>query len=135
MGAKVTFPRTIKPLPTFSTPAADRRRSLRVSRARSYLERRRLRIERQWIEKIELERDRVFALVERAAPYIDAVSLQGKQGWLPSTKLKLVYWTVRSGPNPDNSFAALNFIERMLRTARERHLEGLDPNPWLGAAE
>jgi hypothetical protein len=103
----------------------------RQARGLHLLQLRQRAIERAWINRIEIERDRVFALVEQAAPYIDAVTILERRGWLPSPLLKLTYWTVRTGPNPDNSFAALNYIERMLDLARERHAQGLDPNPFI----
>jgi hypothetical protein len=72
----------------------------------------------------------LFAIIDRASVFIDEGTPPHK--WLPSTALKIGYYMFATSDSPNALATAARFVERMLEKARQRHKQGLHPNPFLG---
>lgn len=74
--------------------------------------------------------DETFALIDRAAPFMDEAFEPGQ--WKPSTRLKLLYVAAATSPNAhvDRAYEATMFIHQMLDKARQLWVNGYHPDPW-----
>ncbi len=73
------------------------------------------------------EWSQVKALVENAAPYLDAVA-DDLTKWKPSTLIRIGYHIIASGTKPE---LAAPYVNDMIEEARNRYAAGFYADPFM----
>lgn len=81
-------------------------------------------LDRKW-DRI---REDTFALIDKAAPFIDEDCPPDK--WPPSVKLKLLYFVASTSGIAGGEKRAVKSILQLLDRARRLWVEGLHPDPF-----